>query len=255
VSAGRGRVDEVGLRPGSPTLCHVLVEDPDLAEAIPSERRDQATEDCTAPEISLSPGPWDAPSPLPADGIGLLVLQGLLIRRIDIDGRFGVELLGECDLLRPWQGDDAQTLQLNDGWSVLEPVRMALLDGPFTRQLGRYPELAGRLFERAIRRSRRLAVNMAIIHQARVGDRLHMLLWHLAGRWGRVRGDGVLLRFRLTHTVLADLVAARRPTVTSALSDLARRGLVRGVDDGWLLSGEPPGQIGSLAERHRTDVP
>jgi CRP-like cAMP-binding protein len=48
---------------------------------------------------------------------------------------------------------------------------------------------------------------------------------------------------RLTHTVLADLVAARRPTVTSALGELTRRGLVRSVDEGWLLSGEPPREL------------
>jgi CRP-like cAMP-binding protein len=94
-----------------------------------------------------------------------------------------------------------------------------------------------------MRRSLRLVVNMAIIHQARVDDRLQLLFWHFAGRWGRVRGDGVLLPFRLTHTVLADLVAARRPTVTSALSDLGRRGIVRAVDEGFLLAGEPPGEI------------
>ena len=61
---------------------------------------------------------------------------------------------------------------------------------------------------------------MAIVHQARVDVRLHMLLWHLAARWGRVRSDGTVLRLRLTHAVLADLVAARRPTVTTALSEL-----------------------------------
>jgi CRP-like cAMP-binding protein len=82
---------------------------------------------------------------------------------------------------------------------------------------------------------------MAIVHHARVDVRLHMLFWHLAARWGRVRGDGVTVPLRLTHTVLADLVAARRPTVTTALSELSRQGLVRSVDDGWLLSGEPPG--------------
>jgi CRP/FNR family transcriptional regulator, cyclic AMP receptor protein len=239
-TADHDRVEEVGLGPGSPRLCRVLIEDPDLAEAIPIERRDHAIEDCMTPELSLSSGPWKTPPSLPPDGIGLLILKGLLIRRVEIEGCFGVELLGECDVVRPWQRDDAQTLRLKSGWTVLEPVRMALLDRRFTRQLGHYPELGGRLFERAIRRSRRLAVNMAIIHQARVDDRLQMLFWHLAGRWGRVRGDGVLLPLRLTHTVLADLVAARRPTVTSALSDLARRGLVRGVDEGWLLSGEPP---------------
>jgi CRP-like cAMP-binding protein len=131
-------------------------------------------------------------------------------------------------------------------WYIAEPMRLAVLDGRFTRQFGRYPELAGRLFERAVRRSQRLVVNMAIVHQARVDDRLHMLFWHFAGRWGRVRGDGVLLPLRLTHTVLADLVAARRPTVTTALSDLSKRGLIRAVDDGWLLLGEAPTEMPAL---------
>jgi CRP-like cAMP-binding protein len=81
---------------------------------------------------------------------------------------------------------------------------------------------------------------MAIVHQARVDVRLHMLLWHLAARWGRVRSDGTVLRLRLTHAVLADLVAARRPTVTTALSDLARRGMVKTDGETWVLSGEAP---------------
>jgi CRP/FNR family cyclic AMP-dependent transcriptional regulator len=230
----------VGVSSSAGRLCHVLVEDLDLAEAVPPERRDQATEDCVARELSLPSGSWDAPSALGGDAIGVLVLQGLIIRRVSIDGRFGVELLGECDVLRPWQDEDMQTLPLETVWFVLEPTRIALLDSRFARQLGRHPELTNRLLERAVRRSRRLVVNMAIIHQARVDDRLHMMFWHFAGRWGRVRHDGVLLPLRLTHAVLADLVAARRPTVTSALSELAKRGLVRGVDEGWLLSGDSP---------------
>ena len=233
----------MGSGPGAPRICHVLIEDSDLAEAVPTDRRDQAIEDCTAPEINVSSGPWSNDLPLSDDGIGLLVIEGLVLCRLAIEGRFAVELLGECDLLRPSQPDDQQTLSLESGWSVLEPMRVALLDGQFTRRLGQYPELAGRLFERAIRRSRRLVVNVAIIHQARVDDRLHLLFWHFAGRWGRVRGDGVLLPFRLTHSVLADLVAARRPTVTSALSDLSKRGIVRAIDEGWLLLGDPPGEI------------
>jgi CRP/FNR family transcriptional regulator, cyclic AMP receptor protein len=229
--------------PGPQRLCNVLVEDADLGEAVPADRREQAVEDCTALELGLPTGTWGSQPELGPDGIGFLILQGLLLRRVAIDGRFAVELLGECDVVRPWQGEDVQTLPLRTGWTVLEPVRIAILDGRFTRQLGRYPELGGRLFERAIRRSRRLVVNMAIIHQARVDDRLHMLFWHFAGRWGRVRGDGVLLPLRLTHSVLADLVAARRPTVTSALSDLARRGVIRSVDEGWLLLGEAPRDV------------
>jgi hypothetical protein len=41
------------------------------------------------------------------DGIGLIVLRGRLIRRLGIDGRFGAELLGQGDVLRPWQGEDS----------------------------------------------------------------------------------------------------------------------------------------------------
>jgi CRP/FNR family cyclic AMP-dependent transcriptional regulator len=238
----------VGTRTDSRDFCRVLVEDPDLADAIPRERRDQAVERSVVPALSVPTGPWSPPDAIAADGIGFLVLKGVLIRRVGIDERCGVELVGENDVVRPWQGDDAQTLPLRAGWSVLEPARLAVLDGSFTRLSGEFPELAGRLFERAVRRSRRLAANMAIIHQARVDDRLHLLFWYLANRWGRVRGDGTLVPLRLTHAVLADLVAARRPTVTSALAKLSRRGLVRSVEDGWLLAGEAPRRRQSLTE-------
>jgi CRP-like cAMP-binding protein len=97
---------------------------------------------------------------------------------------------------------------------------------------------------------------MAIVHQPRTHLRLHMLLWHLAGRWGRVTTDGIVIGLRLTHTLLADLVAARRPTVTVALAELERSELVRRVDGGLLLLGEPPGELlelRSLALPHAPD--
>lgn len=225
-------------------LVQVLREDPDLAEAVAIDRRERAIDDCTGREVRIPAGPWPLEvSATSSDGVGLLILQGLLIRRVAIEGRFGAELLGEGDLVRPWQPDEESLmLQVEVGWQVLEPIRAAFLDERFARQFGRYPELAGRLFERVVQRSRHLVANMAIVHHARVDVRLHMLFWYLAGRWGRVRSDGTVLPLRLTHTVLAELVAARRPTVTSALSDLARRGLVRYVNDVWLLSGDPPAE-------------
>jgi CRP/FNR family transcriptional regulator, cyclic AMP receptor protein len=68
-----------------------------------------------------------------------------------------------------------------------------------------------------------------------------MVLWHLADRWGYVRPEGTILPLRLTHDVLADLVAAQRPTVSSALSQLTTNELVRLGREGWLLLGQPPG--------------
>jgi CRP/FNR family cyclic AMP-dependent transcriptional regulator len=226
----------------SVSICHVLGEDPELAEAIVPDRRAQAIETCVASEVTVPVGSWKRHRALLVDdGIGLLVLEGLLIRRVGVGARFGAELLGEGDLLRPGLDEAPSTLPLTIGWLVLEPTRLAILDERLTRQLMIYPELMGALFGRAVQRARALAVNMAIVHQARVDVRLHMLLWHLAGRWGRVRSDGIVVPLRLTHSVLADLVAARRPTVTSALSELARQGAVRAIGEGWLLSGNPPG--------------
>jgi CRP/FNR family cyclic AMP-dependent transcriptional regulator len=194
------------IRRAATNVCYVLREDPELAEAIEPERRDRAVELCVAREVRIPVGTWEG--------------------------------------LRPWHDQaEASTLPLTIDWVVLEPARVAVLDERFTRQLAHYPQLAGRLFARAVARSRHLVVNMAIVHQARVDVRLHMLFWHLAGRWGKVRTDGIVVPLRLTHTVLSDLVAARRPTVTSALSDLARRGDVHSVDEGWLLSGDPPGEL------------
>jgi hypothetical protein len=230
--------------------CRLLERDPGLAEAIPEERRRQAVEEILTREVGLAPGRWRSGPAIGGDGgIGLLVLSGLLIRRVGIGGRYGAELLGEGDVLRPWEGDEEPpTLQMTAGWRVLEPVRVAVLDETFEAYLASYPELAGRLVGRAVTRSRALAVNMAIVHQARVDVRLHMLLWHLAGRWGRVGNEGVSLPLRLTHAVLSELVAARRPTVTSALTALGKRGLVLQVDHGWLLRGDPPGEMdGDLA--------
>ncbi len=223
----------------------MLREDPDLAEAIPPAQRDQAIDECIARVVRIARGPWTGQrTEIIREGIGLLVLQGLLIRRVGIDGRFGAELLGEGDLLRPWQGRDvAPTLPRTTGWRVLEPTRVAVLDALAARRFARYPELTGGLVGRALERSRNLAVSMAIVHQPRVDVRLHMQFWHLADRWGRVSRDGISLPLRLTHAVLADLVAARRPTVSSALAELADRGLVRVVDDAWLLSGQPPGEL------------
>ena len=225
--------------------CRVLAHDPGLAESIRPERRAQAIEDCVARELTLPAGRWrSGPAIGGLSGIGLLVLSGLLIRRVGIGGRFGAELLGDGDLLRPWEGDEElPALPMTTGWRVLETVRVAVLDETFMSHLADYPELAGRLVGRAVSRSRSLAVNMAIVHQARVDVRLHMLFWHLAGRWGRVGNDGVTLPLRLTHAVLSELVAARRPTVTSALTQLARRQDVLARDSGWLLRGEPPGEL------------
>lgn len=229
-------------------VCHVLLEDPDLAEAVPPDRRLRVAQACTVPELRIGAGPWPGEEVEPGNAIGMLVLDGLLIRRVGIEGRYGAELLGRGDLLRPWQEESGTlTLPLSISWVATEPTRLAILDEHFATLLGRYPKLGGRVIGRAVRRSRHLAAHMAIAHQARVDVRLQMLFWHLASRFGRVRGDGVVVPLRLTHSILAELVAAQRPTVSSALSMLARQGRIRLLEGAWLLSGDPPGELAGLS--------
>jgi CRP-like cAMP-binding protein len=178
-----------------------------------------------------------------ARGFGLLILAGLLVRRVGRDGRFGAELLGSGDIVRPWEHDGETTVPFDTTWRVLAPTRLAVLDLGWARRMAPFPEVAGALMGRALDRSRRLAVNMVIAQHPRLEMRLEVLLWHLAERLGRVHTDGAHLTLSVTHETLANLVAARRPSVSAALSSLAERGVVRRDGDGWVLLGDPPDDL------------
>lgn len=195
-------------------------------------------------EAVIDVGPWEperAEGAAVRGGIGLLLLEGLVARRVGGDGRYGLELLGPGDLLRPWRHDgEDMTLPFQTGFSVLERVRVALLDVHFAARVGPYPEVIGALVGRAMERSRTLAVSMAIAHYPRIDQRLLLLLWHLADRWGRVTPDGIRIPLRLTHATLAALVASRRPSVTTALNLLEREGALSRHDHVIALHGDPP---------------
>lgn len=229
---------------------HVLAEDLELGESLGGRRRAEAERECVARVVRIDAGPWPLGTRAPhrSYAIGLLILDGLLMRRVGLEGRYGAELLGAGDLLRPWQGDDSTVARPQAGeWELLHRCRVAVLDADFALRLSRYPEVTAALFDRVVRRSRRLAVNMAIVHQPRVEVRLRMLFWLLAERWGKRAPDGVRLPVPLTHAVLGELVAARRQTVTKALSDLSTRDLVTWTGNAWLLRGDPPFELDQVA--------
>jgi CRP/FNR family transcriptional regulator, cyclic AMP receptor protein len=228
------------------SVSEVLVEDPELAQNLDGQRLAAALRECVARSVHLPAGGWAPAEDAETmhNGIGLLVLDGLLMRRVGVGGRYGAELIGAGDLLRPWQLEDvSRTLPRTDRWRVLRACRLAVLDEEFAHRAGRYPEVTSCLFSRALRRSAHFAVQMAIVHQPRIDVRLHMLFWELADRWGIVRSDGVHVAIALTHAMLADLVAARRPTVTKALGELAERGTVSWRGSDWVISGSPPVEL------------
>lgn len=244
-----GAVEDAHDRVAGRETSRVLVDDPELAARLEPARRAAATRDCVAEVVRIEPGPWplEAGAPRAAGAIGLLVLDGLLMRRVGLRGRYGAELLGAGDLLRPWQGDPSPEPPAAGQWELLRDCRIAVLDARFALRVSRYPEVTAALFDRAVRRSRQLAVNMAIVHQPRVEVRLRMLFWMLAERWGKVAPDGVRLPVPLTHATLGELVAARRQTVSRALAELADLDLLRWTGEHWLLRGEAPAELRAVA--------
>jgi CRP/FNR family transcriptional regulator, cyclic AMP receptor protein len=63
-----------------------------------------------------------------------------------------------------------------------------------------------------------------------------------AERWRHITAAGVELPLPLPHRIIAQMVGARRPTISSALTTLAADGKIsRRADGGWILHGEPVG--------------
>ena len=225
----------------------IVDADPDLAELLEEDELDRARREALARVQHLSPGEWDAAAAREADvhHRGFLIIEGLLSRDVDVLGRRCVELLGHADVMRPWRWDDEGShVKAEVGWHVLEPTRLAVLDHGLVLRIVPWPQLGVELFNRGTRRAHHLAVALAIAHHQRVDDRLLLTLWHLAERWGRVHPDGIVLPLPLGHQRLADLVGAHRPTVTTAMGDLARTGAVSRRENGdWVLHGSPPEQL------------
>jgi CRP/FNR family cyclic AMP-dependent transcriptional regulator len=220
----------------------VLDEDSELAELVPQPQLQTARQASVAATVELAAGKWDArvDADRTREGFGLLALDGVLVRRVGYGGRFGAELLAAGDLLRPWEFDGDETLGFETTWRVLSGTRLAVLDIGWTERMARYTRVGPALAGRALERSRRLAAMMAIAQQPRLDERLWMLFWELADRHGRVHPDGVYLELPLTHEVLSHLVAARRPSVSGALTKLAEQNRLLRDGGRWVLRGGPP---------------
>jgi CRP/FNR family transcriptional regulator, cyclic AMP receptor protein len=226
---------------GSVQLLNV---DAELARELDPRRAREAAQRLYARAFDIPRGRWN-PSAGPLAGvrpIGLLILEGVLVREATVGDHPSAELLGPGDLLRAWgYADSEELLPRTIEWSALTATRLAIIDHAFAVRAAQWPEVFAALVDRAARRAERLVVLQAIAHLTRVDDRLLALLWCLAERWGRVVPDGVLVSLRLSHRTLAGMVGARRPSVTTALGQLMARGeLERRPDGEWLLSGNAP---------------
>lgn len=246
-----GRSSFPGQEPRHRRAVAILDLDPDLAADMDPERATAARPHAIAGVETLAPGDWPADAldiVEPRGALGLLVLDGIISRDLKLGGASFTELIGEGEILRPWDTAGSLTIAPPDVmWTVLDTARIAILDRRFVARTARWPELTTALFVRAMSRSRSLAVQLAIRSLQRVETRLLLQLWHLAERWGKVSPDGIVLPLQLTHRLLACLVGARRPTVTTALKELTQQGLIARREDGtWMLTGSAPSELGEI---------
>jgi CRP/FNR family transcriptional regulator, cyclic AMP receptor protein len=219
---------------------NLLEADPDLGRYLPPDGPPASRSSLHAKVHELAAGPWAPPRSAPATGhLGYLVLSGMLVRRVTIDGSHSGELLMPGDLIRPWVEDPISFSQTD--WRVMEPTRLAVLDRSVALGICARPELNAALLDKQTERCRALAISAATENVRGLDRRLQVLFWHLAERWGRREGGHVIVPLQLTHETLSLLIGARRPSVTTALSDLAASGSVKRDANGhWILSGSPP---------------
>jgi CRP/FNR family cyclic AMP-dependent transcriptional regulator len=240
-----GTAPTAGWGPASTFARSLIGLDPELGRFLPADRLAAAQREIPVRVVTLPRAPWPAERIVRANRtqIGVLVVEGLLGRELLADEAASMELVGPGDLIRPWdESGDPELLQATVRWNALAPTGLALLDHHVAGRLVNYPEIYCALLERCAHRTRRLAVLQTISQLNRVDRRVLALLWHLAERWGRVTPDGVLVPLALSHRMLGQLVGARRPTVSSALKDLAEAGdVTRGPGGTWLLTGAPVG--------------
>jgi CRP/FNR family transcriptional regulator, cyclic AMP receptor protein len=226
----------------------LLELDPDLGAGIAPEQRSAAASRAVAAVLAGDRGAWWF-RPRENAGFGALVLDGLIIVRVEFAGiRAHVELLGEGDMISPWYvvGRHA-TAPCVVTARAISNLKLALLDRSFAERAARWPEIQSALMQRLLDRSRRLSMQSAINSLPRIEERLTITLWQLAYRFGRVTPDGIRLHLPVTHSQLAEVVCAQRPSVTTAIARLRDQGqIVLTARHQWLLRGDPPARLAAV---------
>lgn len=234
----------------SETRVSLAEADPDILRGLDEAAAEQARAVALADLISFDVGPWEPSIDAGRALFGLFVVDGLLSRGVVIEGRRAAELLGPGDVLRPLSSESLDpSVTFTIEWEVLQPTTFAVLDREFADAVAPWPQIAAALMDRMVGRAHALAFHLAVSHLKLVETRLVAVLWYYADRWGRVTPEGRVLPVRLTHALLARVVGARRPSVSTALGRLQDRGLLERLPNGhWLLLGDPPTGLHELGD-------
>jgi CRP-like cAMP-binding protein len=218
-------------------LACLLELDPDLGRELGDADFEQARAACRPRLVRVAAGLVDVSAA--RDGrsapVGFLIIDGMVCREVRLRDHHVIELLGPGDVLQPSPREAQSTPVVGPTITVVRDLLAAELGTAFVRCAAKWPELLGGVLDRIDQQHQRLVAQELVVHLRRADERLLVMLWLLANRWGYVTPEGIHLRFRLTHDVLGQLIAAQRSTVTLALRALERNETVIRMAGGGLL--------------------
>jgi CRP-like cAMP-binding protein len=106
-------------------------------------------------------------------------------------------------------------------------TRVAVVRKPILNEvIRRRPEFAMRLFFSFSERLRQSDEMIESLLDREVSARLATLLLHLGDRFGETNGSGTVLKVRLTHQELANMIVSTREAVSKVMSEFQRDGLI-----------------------------
>jgi CRP/FNR family transcriptional regulator, cyclic AMP receptor protein len=144
-------------------LVRIFEQDPELLAGLSRREAAKAASAAVAKVIPLERGEWRPPLLRLGPGdLGFLVLDGLIVRRTEVAGRTGVELLGPGDIARPWSADFDPLVPAALSVHVSERTTVAILDRGFVETVSRWPEILAQILERFSTRTASLSFQLAI---------------------------------------------------------------------------------------------
>jgi CRP-like cAMP-binding protein len=248
----------VGLGASAIDICSVLELDPDIGNGIDPEEWELARSVCLASLCHVPAGKWEVGEPAGEQPqmLGFVIVAGVVCQEVALRERHMFEFLGPGDVVqapvvpaRPRLGGPVMSTAAVD-------TTVLALGESFIRAAARWPSLLVAVHERLEAQRENLAIQGLIAQLARAEHRVLLQLWHLADRWGRVTPEGTLVPLSLTHRMLGQMIAARRPTVTLAAAALESQGLIRRVDSSaWLLTHAAEQAVAAIAGDRSSDRP
>jgi CRP/FNR family transcriptional regulator, global nitrogen regulator len=203
----------VATSPSPTDSRHLVLEDFEGAGIRVAERR------LAAKDMIFAPGD-------PDDQVYFL-LEGT-VRLYKIYGEYKeatVALLREGDVFGELSLEE--TSRQNAFAEAITPARVAVVRKSVLNEvIKRSPEFALKLFSSFSERLRQSDETIESLLDREVSARLATLLSHLGDRFGEPYGSGTVLKVRLTHQDLANMIASTREAVSKEMSEFQRAGLI-----------------------------